>query len=279
VLVVEDNRDAAASLAALLSEQGHQVDVAGDGQAAIQRVRAQRPDVVLMDIGLPGLDGYEVARRLREQEGLTDALLVAVSGYGQLRDRLRSREAGFDDHLLKPIDYERLAPLLARCKPRPARGAAEQPGDRPPAPPPEGAGRPPASSAAATRTDKPSYRVLLIDDSEPVAQVSREVLQAEGHEVIVAHDGPAAVRIAKAERPQVVLCDISLAGEMDGFAVAEALRREPGLSDAVLIAVTGHADPALQQRSLQAGFDLHLVKPVDFTRLAEIVSSISRCAS
>ena len=112
VLVVDDNLDAAEGLAMLLTLKGHQVSTAYDGQGALDRARELQPDVVLLDIGLPRLDGFEVARRLREEHPRRRMLLVALTGYGQERDRLRAREAGFDHHLLKPVRLEMLEQLL-----------------------------------------------------------------------------------------------------------------------------------------------------------------------
>ena len=112
VLVVDDNLDAAEGLAMLLTLKGHQVSTAYDGQGAIDRAREVDPDVVLLDIGLPRLDGFEVARRLREEHPERQMLLVALTGYGQERDRVRAREAGFDHHLLKPVRLEMLEQLL-----------------------------------------------------------------------------------------------------------------------------------------------------------------------
>ena len=89
---------------------------AHDGPSAIEAARDYRPDFVLLDIGLPGMDGYEVARRLREDEWCKDAVIIAISGYGQEEDRRRSKEAGFDHHLVKPIDHEALVMLLSRAQ-------------------------------------------------------------------------------------------------------------------------------------------------------------------
>jgi signal transduction histidine kinase len=113
VLVVEDNIDAAESLATLLRLWHHDVNVVHDGCAALDAAREQQPEVVLLDIGLPGLDGYQVARRLREEVGLNHALLVAMTGYGQPEDRRRSREAGIQYHFVKPVEPLVLRNLLA----------------------------------------------------------------------------------------------------------------------------------------------------------------------
>jgi PAS domain S-box-containing protein len=127
ILLVDDSRDAADTLARLLRRFGHAVEVAYDGPAALAAARRSRPEVVLLDIGLPGLDGYEVARRLRRDPALAGVQLVALSGYGTESDRRRGAEAGFDAHLVKPVDLPALRRLLAadpRAGRSPEGGAA-----------------------------------------------------------------------------------------------------------------------------------------------------------
>jgi CheY-like chemotaxis protein/two-component sensor histidine kinase len=106
VLVVDDNLDAAEMLAEWLSAVGHSVRVAADGPTALEIAADFKPDVALLDIGLPVMDGYEVARRLREQPGCAKMRLIALTGYGQESDHDRSRRAGFEDHLVKPVDLD-----------------------------------------------------------------------------------------------------------------------------------------------------------------------------
>jgi signal transduction histidine kinase/DNA-binding response OmpR family regulator len=113
VLVVDDNVDAADSLAVLLRLAGHTVRLAHDGPGAMEAAQGFHPDAVLLDLGLPGFDGYEVARRLRAQPEFKDVLLVAVSGYGQEEDRIRSRQSGFNHHLTKPVDFDLLAQVIS----------------------------------------------------------------------------------------------------------------------------------------------------------------------
>jgi CheY-like chemotaxis protein len=112
VLVVDDNRDAAESLAMLLSTTGADVHVAHDGPTALAEFELREPDVVLLDIGMPDMDGYEVARRLRESSSPQRVALVALTGWGQDEDRRRVRDAGFDHHLVKPVDLTSLQALL-----------------------------------------------------------------------------------------------------------------------------------------------------------------------
>jgi signal transduction histidine kinase len=112
VLVVDDSTDTARAMARLLGVEGYDVRVAHDGRAAIDAARDRRPDVVLLDIGLPGMNGYEVARAVRRDPDLAGVTLIAISGYGQDHDRRRSADAGFDHHLVKPVDYGVLYALL-----------------------------------------------------------------------------------------------------------------------------------------------------------------------
>jgi CheY-like chemotaxis protein len=112
ILVVEDNIDAALTLADLLALWGHQPQVVHDGLAAITAAPTFRPQAVLLDIGLPELDGYGVARWLRADPDFSRVLIIGVTGYGQERDRQLSSAAGFDHHLVKPVDLARLRGLL-----------------------------------------------------------------------------------------------------------------------------------------------------------------------
>jgi two-component system CheB/CheR fusion protein len=114
ILVVDDNHSSAAAVSHLLEAKGHEVRVALDGPAALNTALAFLPDVVFLDIGLPGMNGYEVARRLRNQSGLPNLFLVALTGYGGDEVHRLSREAGFDEHLTKPVDLEALHELLGR---------------------------------------------------------------------------------------------------------------------------------------------------------------------
>ena len=114
VLVVDDNQDSAETIAMLVELWGHQAHIVHNGPAALAAAPVWKPNVVLLDIGLPGVDGYEVARRLRAEPVTAGVLLIAMTGYGQDRDRQLSSEAGFDHHLVKPVDPDVLQGLLAQ---------------------------------------------------------------------------------------------------------------------------------------------------------------------
>jgi PAS domain S-box-containing protein len=112
ILVVDDHKDGADSLAMLLKLLGGDTEVAYDGPAAIAAIRRFEPSIVLLDIGMPGMDGYEVARLLRQDRDLDDLVLIALTGWGQTEDRLRTSEAGFNEHWVKPVDPSRLRTLI-----------------------------------------------------------------------------------------------------------------------------------------------------------------------
>jgi CheY-like chemotaxis protein len=112
ILIVDDNEDSADSLAMLLEITGNKTYMAHDGLEAVEAIEKYRPEVVLLDIGLPRMDGHEVCRRIREQPWGKDIIMLALTGWGQEDDRRRSEEAGFNGHLVKPVDYDKLLELL-----------------------------------------------------------------------------------------------------------------------------------------------------------------------
>jgi CheY-like chemotaxis protein len=115
-LIVDDNVDTAQGLARLLKRAGHEVAVAHDGLEAIEHARELSPHFVVLDIGLPAMDGYEVVRRLRQEPCCAQSVMIAVTGYGQPEDRQRAIAAGFDHHLVKPVDVDELKGLLQKSE-------------------------------------------------------------------------------------------------------------------------------------------------------------------
>ena len=113
ILVVDDNRDTATSCTRLFRTLGHDVQTAYDGVTALELARTFRPEAIFLDIGLPGMNGFDVVKKLRA-DGFTEEVIIAVSGYGQPEDRQRSRDAGFDEHLVKPVRQDALVSALRR---------------------------------------------------------------------------------------------------------------------------------------------------------------------
>ena len=111
-MVVDDNHDAAKVLCLLLQSIGVKVEAVHSGPAALAAIPDYQPNVILMDIGMPGMDGNEVARRIRQQPAFNDIKLIALTGWGQEKDRQRSKESGFDHHLTKPVNFQDLTDLI-----------------------------------------------------------------------------------------------------------------------------------------------------------------------
>jgi len=121
VLVVDDNVDSVESLAMLLRMMGHEVETASDGASGLEKAATFKPDVAILDIGLPKVNGYEVARQIREQQWSKNVTLVALTGWGQEQHRRRSEESGFNHHLTKPVEFDVLQEILAAadaCQPQ-----------------------------------------------------------------------------------------------------------------------------------------------------------------
>jgi two-component system CheB/CheR fusion protein len=185
LLVIEDNLDAAVTLKEVLEMSGHEVAVAHDGHDGVAKARSFKPDAVLCDIGLPGLDGYEVARQIRADPSVSPTL-IALTGYARPEDQRESFKAGFDHHLGKPIQIPELEQVLATAMAPPA-----------------------------------SRRILVVDDNDVLRSNIRELLEDEGWEVREARDGKEAVEAVAGFHPAVMLLDYRLPG-MDG---GEVLRR------------------------------------------------------
>lgn len=116
ILVVDDNRDSAETLSMLLELMGNEITVAYDGEQALALANEIKPDVMLLDIGLPKIDGYDVARRIRQEPWGSNPILVAITGWGQTEDKDLSRESGFDHHLVKPVDHDHLLKIIQKHK-------------------------------------------------------------------------------------------------------------------------------------------------------------------
>jgi PAS domain S-box-containing protein len=274
VLVVDDNRDAADTLTALLRAWGHEALTLYDGQSVVSVVAKQRPDVVLLDIGLPKVDGYELARELRRSETSRHTVLVAFTGYGQEEDRRRVREAGFDHHLLKPLDPEALEKIIdsvpasaapatvansdrvvreskadaTRTVPARHNAAAEDATARP-RETKVGAGH------AGNGRGQTPRRILIADDSAAVRDSLARLLEDMGHQVRGAPDGAEAVEMAQRWQPDFVLLDIHMP-KLNGIMAARALRAQFPSTLMRLVMMSGMAlDDETRAGATAAGFD------------------------
>lgn len=246
ILLADDNIDLAEALAEFLRSEGHEVETVHDGEAALSESLSGRFQVVLLDIGLPNLNGYEIARRVRASK-VPGVTLYAVTGYGQERDRFEATKAGFDGHLVKPVDYDILRQLLF--------DATSQ-----------------ISPREEQRLPDASEPILVIEDQRALAHLMKHLLSQLGYKVSVAHDGPSGIELARNLQPGTILCDINLSSTMNGYDVARSLRGMQETAGARLIAVTGAEDDQHDELAAAAGFDASLQKPVDLAQLKQILS-------
>jgi CheY-like chemotaxis protein len=235
----------------LLRLRGNDVRAAYDGLGAIAIAKDFHPEVVVLDIGLPGIDGYETARRLRREPWASSAIFIAVTGWGQEQDRLDAAAAGFDHHFVKPVRPAEIASCWQRLKQR--RGLT-----------------PPSVKRIAPRTK----RILVVDDHPDVADSIASVLRYLGADVGTAYDGPSALRTIAEFQPSIVFIDISMPG-MDGYEVARTLRASPENADLSLIAITGWNSSEKLEQMREAGFDHSLTKPTDLHALEELLRVMS----
>jgi CheY-like chemotaxis protein len=259
-LLVDDYPDSAEGLRRILILHGHEVRIALDGPSALATALAFRPDAVFLDIILPGLDGFQVARRLRQMPALSETLLVGVSGYGQIKDPHHPDVGAFDHYLLKPVEIEDVARLLAmRARGRPARPPALDQivsGGTSPA----AVGGPTPARTLAGRT------ILVVEDDDVTREWLMLFLRREGCAVIAVGDSEEALAYLRvAQAPSLIVLDM-LTPHMDGWAFLAQRQLEPALARIPVLITTalGVASPAWAERLGAAGC---LRKPADIEAL------------
>jgi len=269
IIVADDNADYAESTAIILRMEGHEVHTAYDGMQTVELADSLRPEVVLLDIGLPKLNGYEAARRIRAMDGMENALLVAISGWGQRRDRELAQAAGFDQHLVKPVDPDVLVQLIAR------RRAAAQASAATTTPGANGAGDGAPSVAAPGEVAHTggAERVLLVDDNVDVQLSAAEMLRSVGYDVRTATDGGTAIELAEHWLPRYVLVDMHMP-IVNGFEVARRLRARFTPAQMKVIMMSGVTlNEAVKSTASSAGFDACIDKMADPEQWIQVLHS------
>ena len=248
VLVVDDRPEIRRVARHHLERAGVEVLDAPDGRQALEAVgragRDARPlDAIVLDVQMPVMDGFETVSRLRAAG--FDRPVVALTAHAMEGDRERILDAGFDDHLAKPIDGGQLVRILGRFLRPPPRAALPGPGR----------GR----------------RILLVEDGEDTRRVMTRLLRMSGHDVQAAPDGRSALRASRERPPDVVVLDLGLP-DIDGIDLARRLRDADGLADALLIVLSGQDDQAIRSRALEAGIDHFLVKPAGAEEIDALIA-------
>lgn len=262
ILVVEDSPDIRILVRMLLEAAGHEVSTASDGREGVEAVRKQRPDLVLMDLSLPLLSGWEAAREIKEDPKIASIPIVAVTAHAMHGDRERALAAGCDGFIPKPIDEETFEPVVRSYLRRPVPEGAAAPDT----------GRPPISVAASPRATEPG-RILVVDDHAEVAELIRHDLESEGHEVVVARNPEQVAEIAAGDRQfDLAIVDVML-GPSSGYDLTADLVSRANEYLPVLLVTAGEID---REKGFAAGADDFVAKPLDATELVARARSLIR---
>jgi PAS domain S-box-containing protein len=248
ILIVDDNPANLKVARIALEGEGFAIRIATDGHAALDAIAAARPDLILMDIQLPGIDGLELTRRLKADPATRDVPIIAVTAYAMKGDREKALAAGCNGYLAKPIDPIELPDIIRGLLASPAPSAA-----------------PAAPSAPAT-----AATILLVEDNATTRKSLRLSLESEGHVVVEAPDGRTAMALVGDRTPDLVLQDLCLP-DLDGIELVHRLRAQPQLADVPILCITGFLTRFDEARATQGGFTGLLVKPIDPIELATTV--------
>jgi two-component system, cell cycle response regulator len=260
-MVIEDNAMNMELMTYLLESFGHTVLAHDDGNGAVELVRKQQPDLVICDIQLPGVDGYEIARQLKGDATLTKIPLIAVTAYAMVGDRDKLLDAGFDGYLSKPLEPSRFVPQVQEYL------RSDQRQDYP-------ISHPTTSSARPVESPAIRGRVLAVDDSAVNLNLMRTLLEPAGYEVRTAEGVNEALAMARQCRPDLILTDVHMP-DRSGYDLAKALREDPQLRSirCILISSTG-LDVEARDRALSLGAKLFILRPIEPQQL---LAEIERC--
>jgi len=261
ILVVEDSPDIRVLIRMLLEAGGHEVLTASDGRAGVEAVRSERPDLVLMDLSLPILSGWEAAKQIKDDPSIASTPVLAVTAHAMHGDRERALAAGCDGFIPKPIDGDSFLPLVDSFLRRPEKEGGVLS--------PEVAGPPSPSSAPATEPG----RILVVDDQAEVAELVRQGLVEEGHEVVVARSLDQAESLSSGEQSfDLAIVDVML-GPNSGYDLAADLVSRSTEYLPVLLVTAGVVD---REKGFAAGADDFIAKPFDARELVARARSLIR---
>lgn len=249
VLVIEDNQANAQLMDYLLRSYGFRTLMAGDGEAGVAIALQQPPDLVLCDIQLPGIDGFEVARQLRGAEALQGVPLVALTALAMIGDEERILSRGFDGYVSKPIDPQHFVGSIRRYL------QDQMPPDD----------EPPRSPSLPTTRVRPDHvaTILAVDDIRLNLELKRGLLEPHGYEVLTAETMAEALALARARTPDLIISDVGMKFG-DGFEFIAALKADPALAGIpVLFVSSTHWDVQARTRGLALGAARYLRRPMD----------------
>jgi len=240
--VVDDNPLNLKLAADILESDGYHVNRAPSAEAALERIREQIPDLILIDIQLPGMDGLALTRALKSDSATQGIPIIALTAFAMKGDEQRARDSGCEGYLTKPIDTRALSAQVAGFL---------KPGSR-----------------------RASVKVLVIEDFPPDRKLARILLSSAGHEVAEAGTGEQALAAARENPPDVILLDLKLPG-INGLEVIRQLRQERATRDIAVVTVTAYPDHWPEREARKAGCSAYFTKPVDASLLLKQVRELA----
>jgi len=248
ILVVEDNPTNLQLMLYLLKAFGHRATAAADGLSGLQLARRQQFDIILCDVLMPGIDGFEFARRYKTETAATQAPLVAVTALAMVGDKEALLAAGFDGYIAKPIDPETFIGQIDSYLPAELRSTA---------------GATTRSGAEATGKDPSGPVILTVDDTQLNIDLVRSSLQPFGYRIVEAHNAQEGIERAHQAQPALILCDLHMAGG-DGFELLREIKDSPDLHDVPFFFLSSTVWRTSEQiRGMQLGADKFLQRPID----------------
>ncbi len=244
ILVVDDNPTNLKLVSDVLECEGYEILKAIDAEEAERLVNQHRPELVLIDIALPGMDGLTLTRKLKAQEKTKDVVIVALTAFAMKGDEQKARDAGCDGYITKPIDTRALPALVAGYLPR-----------------------------LELKATKLAFKILVIEDTPSELKLAQIVLSCAGHNVSVAEAAEQALQAVKRNKPQIILLDLHLP-DIDGLALARTLKADPETRDIHIVAITSFPERFSKAEVLAAGCDAYLTKPISTRRLPRQIEEV-----
>ncbi|MEO8802258.1 MAG: response regulator [Rudaea sp.] len=261
ILIIEDNPDNLELMTYLLESFGHAYLTAVDGEQGIEMARGERPDLILCDIHLPGMDGYTVARTLKSETDLSAIPILAVSARAMAGDHEKGLAAGFDGYISKPIDPENFVAQVDEFLDPAKRGS----------PPKRQTHNTPVPQRARGQR---KARVVFLDDSSTNLELIRQTLAPSGYEVVCTQHIEQALKLARAKLPDIILSDLHMP-DADGFEFVRQVKADPQLASIPFVflssSIWGERDRA---RAMQLGVTRFLVRPIEPQQLLLEIAAV-----
>lgn len=265
ILIAEDNPDIRHIIGLLLAQRGHETLEAEDGMRAVELAAEQRPDLIIMDLGMPVLSGWDATRQIKSNPETADIPVIALTAHAMKGDRERAWEAGCDGFIVKPIDDELLLhtadQVLSERQTKKAKGAAKE------------LIVAAAGSAQSKIFSIHNEHVLIVDDQEDLAELMASKLKAQGYRISVVQDAQKALAMVETDPPDLIICDVRLP-DLSGYEITGRIKQNAQLPFIPIILVT--AGTVDRKKGLEAGADDFIAKPIDLTELVVRVRSLVR---